>query len=76
MGMTQEGGARAIEKLMQQYGCLPSLNDGPRLEVFDPLLLAQAIEQEVQRAGEYGWTKITLHLDIPDAAKLAHVLRT
>lgn len=75
LAMDQQAGVRMIEKLMQQYGCLPSLTDGPVLPQFDALALAQALEQEVNRAGLYGWTKITVHMDIPDAALLAQYLR-
>lgn len=73
--MNQEGGKRHVEKMMQTYGCLPSAADGPLLPTFQPKPLAAAIEQEIKRAGEYGWSKITLHMDIPDAVKLAGFLR-
>ena len=73
--MDHHAGARLVERLIQQYGCLPSLTDGPALPSFDPQALAQALEHEIARAGEYGWTKITLHMDVPDAALLAQHLR-
>lgn len=73
--MNQEGGARAVEKMMSQYGCLPSAPDGPIVAEFNPKALAKAIEQEVKRCHDYGWPKITLHMDVSDAAKLAHFLR-
>ena len=73
--MKQEGGARAVEKLIQTYGCLPSIGGGPVLDGFNSHTLAEAIEQEVNKAGDYGWSKITIHLDIPDASKLVQVLR-
>jgi hypothetical protein len=73
--MNQEAGRLAIEKIMQTYGCLPSAGDGPVLSAFDSTLLADALDSEVNRARDYGWSKITIHLDIPDAAKLAAHLR-
>jgi len=73
--LKQEGGARAIEKLIQTYGCLPHTGDGPILPCFQPKAVAKGIEDEVRRAGDYGWSKITIHLDIPDALKLAEFLR-
>jgi hypothetical protein len=73
--MSQEGGARAVEKLIQTFGCLPSAPDGPIIARFDPRALAAAIECEMQRGAEYGWSKITLHMDMPDALMLAKYLR-
>lgn len=73
--MNQEGGKRIVEKLIQTYGCLPSATDGPIVPQFDPIALEQAIMQEVKRAGEYGWSKITIHMDIPDAVLLANFLK-
>ena len=73
--MNQQGGARAVEKLMQQFGCLPSAPDGPIVSTFDPVVLANAVEQEVRRSKEYGWSKVTLHMDLPDAELLVRALR-
>lgn len=61
--------------MLDRFGCLPAAPDGPVIPEFDARNLALAIEQEVQRAGQYGWSKITLHMDIPDAALLAQYLR-
>jgi len=72
---SQRAGAEAIEKLIQRFGCLPSAGDGPIVARFDPEALAAAIETEIRRAHEYGWSKITLHMDIPDAALLSNCLR-
>lgn len=72
--MNQEGGKRIVERLMQTYGCLPSATDGPVLPQFNPAELEKAIMQEVKRADDYGWSKITIHLDIPDAVLLAKFL--
>ena len=49
--------------------------DGPRLEAFNPSKLGAALAQEIARAGERGWPKISIHLDIADAAQLAAYLK-
>mgnify|MGYP003423115649 FL=1 len=73
--MDQKQGARVVEKMMQQYGCLPSVGEVTTVAHFNALELAQAIEAEINRASEYGFTKITLHMDLPDAVLLARTLR-
>jgi len=77
MGMseTQEAGRRKLEKLIQTFGCLPDAGDGPILPSFGPKSLAKAIEHEVIRAGQYGWSKVTIHMDIPDAVLLMNFLK-
>lgn len=75
MGMKQEGGARVVEKMIQTYGCLPSIGEMTTITEFQALELAQGLEAEINRSGDYGFTKITLHMDLPDAAKLAKYLR-
>lgn len=54
---------------------LPDLPDGPRLEYFSALELAQAIEAEVNRAAAQGLPKLRLDMDHADALKLASYLR-
>jgi hypothetical protein len=71
----QLAGKRIIEGLIAKYGCLPSAADGPIIARFDPKALEEAIMHEVKRAGEYGWPKVTIHMDIPDAILLAQFLR-
>lgn len=74
--MADKTGARIVEKMMQQYGCLPSIDGGGQvIPAFERVNLATAIEQELSRAGDYGFTKITIHMDLPDAAKFARFLR-
>ena len=73
--MDNQSGARVVDGLIQKYGCLPTLPDGPVLSEFSADKLADAIMQEVERGGNYGFTKITIHLDLPDAVKLAQYLR-
>lgn len=75
VNMKQDGGARAVEKMMQTFGCLPTAPDGPIIERFNPHDLAAALERELERGAEYGWSKITLHMDVPDALMLAKYLR-
>lgn len=73
--MASLDGARQVERLIHTYGCLPATGDGQVLPEFTPQTLAEAIEREIQHANEYGWSKLTLHFDIPDAALLAQHLR-
>lgn len=54
---------------------LPDAPDGKILSTFEPFGLADVIELEINRAHIMGWTKISLHMDIPDAAALAAALR-
>ena len=68
-------GAAAIQKLIKTYGCLPEAPDGPTLEKFDAIKLAEAIDQELERGRDYGFSKITLHMDCPDAYLLSQFLR-
>ena len=75
MGLELSHARTAVENIIAKYGCLPSAPDGPIVEHFDRVALAQAIESEVQRASLVGWTKITLHMDMLDAMQLARVLR-
>ena len=49
--------------------------DGPRLERWNPRLLADALDAELARCAVEGWPKISLHMDIADAMKLAQYLR-
>lgn len=74
-GSSNQAGARAIESLMAKYGCLPAIGDGPVIERFDAAQLADALFKEIARSDEYGWPKITLHMDRPDAMLLANFLK-
>jgi hypothetical protein len=49
--------------------------DGPVVERFEAKKVAAAIEQEIARSRVMGWTRITLHMDLDDALKLAHTLK-
>ena len=68
------GSARA-QKIIDTFGCLPSCNPLTTLDEFKALELAQAIEQNINEAMVYGNTKITVHFDLPDAARFAQFLR-
>lgn len=68
-------GAMRAQQILNTFGCLPSINPLTALPAFDALELAGAIEQNLQEAGMYGHTKITIHLDLPDAYALAQALR-
>lgn len=55
---------------------LPDLPDGPFIEQFDPLALADALEsQAVQAKLRYDAPKVDLRMDADDAIKLARLLR-
>lgn len=69
-----QGKAR-VQKIIDTFGCLPSVTPMTTLPRFSPLELAQGLEQNINEAGLYGHTKITIHLDLPDAHALAQCLR-
>lgn len=64
-----------MHRILDRFGCLPSIAPMTTLPQFSPLELAQGIEANLNEAGDYGHTKITLHLDLPDAKALAQFLR-
>jgi hypothetical protein len=65
-----------VQKIIDTFGCLPSVTPMTTLPRFSPLELAQGLEQNINEAGVYGHTKITIHLDLPDAHALAQFLRS
>ena len=69
--------SRGVEEAIKRHGGIHNLPvvDGPVIPRFDPYRLAEALDQEIARAGEIGWTKISLHMDVQDAMKLARFLR-
>jgi hypothetical protein len=71
----QEAGRLRVAHLLSTYGCIPPAPDGPIVSEFNPRELARALEHELCRAKLTGWSKITLHMDIEDAVKLAKFLR-
>jgi len=71
----QEIGRHRVERLLAEFGCIPPAPDGPLLKTWDKRALAEAILSEIRRAKQFGWTKITLHMDLRDAKRLAEALR-
>lgn len=65
---------RLIEQL-RRNPTLPPMPDGPVLECFKALDLAQALESEVNRANGAGHTKIQINMRFEDAIALASYLR-
>jgi hypothetical protein len=75
MKRDQSAGALRAQQLLNTFGCIPAITPLTTLPRFSPRELAQAIEKNIEEAGLYGHTKITLHLDLPDAHALARALR-
>lgn len=65
----------AYEAHVARGGGLVPVPDGPRLDAFSALELAQAIESEVNRAQGAGHTKIKIDMTFDDASRLAAFLR-
>lgn len=72
MELEKEAVARAFKR---HGGVLPDAPDGPILPGFDPRALAEAICEEIERCGLMGWPRISLHMDVLDAAQLMQFLR-
>ena len=72
---TTDGLIRAAIKRHGGLENLPDAPDGPLLATFEPVAVAAAIEQEILRARTNGWPRISLHMDLVDAAALAHALK-
>lgn len=68
---------RALQEAIKRAGHVTNLPliDGPRIDKFDPYLLAEALDQEIARSVETGWTKISIHMDLQDARLLSMFLR-
>jgi hypothetical protein len=81
MGVELMSQQHAIQKLLQQDPALLAkalatpIPDGPRIEEFSALQLAQAIEYEVNRCAATGWTKVQVTMTPDDALRLAAFLR-
>jgi len=69
----KDGLVRTIHRL-GSVEALPEMS-GPRLETWNPRLLAEALDSEIARCAVEGWPKISLHMDVRDAMKLAQFLR-
>lgn len=66
---------RLEAQLQRSGGVLPPIPDGPRLDAFSALEMAQALEHEAARSAGMMLTKIRIDLDHADAARLAAFLR-
>lgn len=69
---------RAVLEAIKRHGGLhnlPPAPDGPIVPEFDARKLAEAIEHEIARAHAVGWTRISLHMDLMNAIRLAQALR-
>lgn len=66
---------KARLRAQQPGGVLRDTPDGPTIDVFDPQKLAFALESEVLRCAQNGWTNVTLTMDVVDAKLLARFLR-
>jgi hypothetical protein len=72
--VSRRGVTEAIRRVGGDPTKLP-LVDGPLVPEYDVRELARALDQEIVRAAESGWTKISLHMDVRDAMLLARDLR-
>lgn len=75
MSKEQSAGAARVANIINTFGCLPSVNPSTTIPQFDPMQLSRAIAASLNESRMYGHTKITLHLDLPDAHALAQFLR-
>ncbi len=66
----------AYEKHVAAGGALAPVPDGPTLEAFEGLRMAQALESEVNRAqATPGMTTIQIRMSFDDASRLAAFMR-
>lgn len=76
MELNQDAQRRLLAAyLAETGGRLQDAPDGPRLDEFRALELAQAVEAEINRAAVSGFTKIRLDFHLNDAATFAAFLR-
>jgi hypothetical protein len=74
--MAIEGRRIAAERVIAARGGLGAFPDGPLVEVFDPIVIAEALEQQATRAMlVFEDPKVDLRMDAEDAIKLAAWLR-
>lgn len=69
---------RLIQAAVKRHGGvenLPPAPDGPLVTTFEPRAVAAAIEAEIFRARMNGWPRISIHMDLVDAAALAGALK-
>jgi hypothetical protein len=64
-----------LERHVAAGGKVAPYPDGPRLERFDPLELAQGLESEINRASARGLPMLRLDMNMIDAHALAEFMR-
>jgi len=71
--MSVDGVLRAIKRV----GGVDKLPDvsGHYVPKFEPRALAEALEREIARAVENGFTKVSVHMDLSDAVAMARYMR-
>lgn len=75
MGLNNHQLKPLLDAQLRRNPQLPDAPDGPLLDSFSALELAQAIESEVYRAAGAGLTKLRLDMNFKDASDLASFLR-
>jgi hypothetical protein len=75
MGSANIEATKRIIAAKTMNGTLPEAPNGPVVPRFNAKELARAIEQEITRSNMVGWTRISLHMTLDDAARLAKFLR-
>jgi hypothetical protein len=63
------------QQLLRNGGIILPLPDGPYIEAFNALELAQAIEHEINRCHLAALSKIRIEMKLEDAHELANCLR-
>ena len=73
--LTQEQHRQNVERMFESKGILPGLPEGPIVPRFHAQQLAAAIEHELNRADFMGLTRVSISMDLIDAAELMKFLR-
>lgn len=76
LGMTKVS-ERGVQEAIRRAGGVDRLPlvDGPVVPEYSRRHLADALDAEIARCAEVGWTKVSLHMDVRDAMLLARDLR-
>lgn len=74
--MSQEAQRIEVEKLLRTKTIIADFPTGPLLDSFDPIRLAEALEQQATRAMlAFDVPKVDMRMDAEDALQLAAWLR-
>jgi CheY-like chemotaxis protein len=74
--MDQQAAKRDVERRLARGEQFPDFPDGPVIEQFDPLALAEALEQQATRAKiVFDVPKVDMRMGADDALALARWLR-